>query len=314
MINEKKIVKRIEANFEGRDFVVGDLHGCYDHFMNLLDFVNFDESIDRVFSVGDLIDRGPDSFDCLGLLKEKWFYSVIGNHEDIYVKKLSSLRGVESGILNKSDVKLGDIHYIKSLEQYLSDILNMPLIYEVEHLILGKFYVVHAEINSRHFLEAGLDVESEKLELIDSSNNIELFFNYLNEKNHLSLEKTRELFWSRSMVERFFRENKKNLDIDDYSFINNQYFDKAYKVFCGHHIVPFPIHIGNQYYLDTGCFLGELGENKSTSFFEKMGNQFFSLTMLDVFSGQCFASVSSKGGQYKNIMSSNHSLYQSVGV
>lgn len=36
-----------------------------------------------MFSVGDLIDRGGKSRDCLSLLYEKWFHAVKGNHEDI---------------------------------------------------------------------------------------------------------------------------------------------------------------------------------------------------------------------------------------
>ena len=36
--------------------------------------VDFDFEVDRVFSVGDLIDRGPDSLKCLELVLNKWFF------------------------------------------------------------------------------------------------------------------------------------------------------------------------------------------------------------------------------------------------
>jgi serine/threonine protein phosphatase 1 len=69
----------------GRDFIVGDLHGCYDLLQQALFDVGFDYAKDRLFSVGDLADRGPSSMDCLRLLKEPWFYAVRGNHEDMLV-------------------------------------------------------------------------------------------------------------------------------------------------------------------------------------------------------------------------------------
>jgi len=33
--------------------------------------------------VGDLTDRGPDNIKCLELIKEDWFFPVLGNHEDL---------------------------------------------------------------------------------------------------------------------------------------------------------------------------------------------------------------------------------------
>jgi serine/threonine protein phosphatase 1 len=41
----------------GRDFVLGDLHGTTDLLRLLMEHVAFDPKKDRLFSVGDLIDR-----------------------------------------------------------------------------------------------------------------------------------------------------------------------------------------------------------------------------------------------------------------
>lgn len=75
------------ANFStnevGRDFLIGDLHGCFDELQELLQLVAFNCDTDRLFAVGDLIDRGSRSLDCLRLLKEPWFYSTLGNHEQM---------------------------------------------------------------------------------------------------------------------------------------------------------------------------------------------------------------------------------------
>lgn len=53
--------KIFEINEVGKDFIVGDIHGCLDQLKFQLSVTGFDKSKDRLFSVGDLIDRGPDS-------------------------------------------------------------------------------------------------------------------------------------------------------------------------------------------------------------------------------------------------------------
>ena len=58
----------IPKNIKGRDFVVGDIHGHYDLLKTELKTVGFDKQKDRLFSVGDIIDRGPKSEECLTLL------------------------------------------------------------------------------------------------------------------------------------------------------------------------------------------------------------------------------------------------------
>lgn len=73
-------------NQHGRDFVVGDIHGHLELFRRLLASADFDPGRDRVFSVGDLIDRGPDSVGCIRLLEEPWFHAVRANHEDMLAR------------------------------------------------------------------------------------------------------------------------------------------------------------------------------------------------------------------------------------
>ena len=78
-------VSFVNQNDTGRDFFVGDIHGCLPLLEVELARVSFDRSKDRLFSVGDLIDRGPNSLGALCLLKESWFYAVKGNHEDMFL-------------------------------------------------------------------------------------------------------------------------------------------------------------------------------------------------------------------------------------
>lgn len=79
----EKPVVRHAANMNGRDFVVGDIHGQFHLLEDIMRAVNFSPDQDRLFSVGDLIDRGQDSRNALSYLQQPWFFAVRGNHEDM---------------------------------------------------------------------------------------------------------------------------------------------------------------------------------------------------------------------------------------
>ncbi|MBL4788315.1 MAG: metallophosphoesterase [Kordiimonadaceae bacterium] len=71
----------LPANTDGRDFFLGDVHGRLDALLVALGESYFDPTKDRVICVGDLIDRGPNSYEMLKLTRQPWFHSVRGNHE-----------------------------------------------------------------------------------------------------------------------------------------------------------------------------------------------------------------------------------------
>src|SRR3990167_4053677 len=76
------LVHRYPPNDKGRDFAVGDIHGHFTLLQEALDRVEFDPEIDRLFSVGDLVDRGPECRQVLNWLAKPWFHPVRGNHDD----------------------------------------------------------------------------------------------------------------------------------------------------------------------------------------------------------------------------------------
>ncbi len=69
-------------------WVVGDIHGCFALLMAKLRACRFDPWQDLLVSVGDLIDRGPDSLRCLQLLHKRWIVAVRGNHEQMAIDAL----------------------------------------------------------------------------------------------------------------------------------------------------------------------------------------------------------------------------------
>lgn len=74
-------VQRYALNTHGRDFVVGDVHGCFSMLDAELAARGFDLARDRLFSVGDLIDRGAESPAVLDAVRHHDIRAVRGNHE-----------------------------------------------------------------------------------------------------------------------------------------------------------------------------------------------------------------------------------------
>ena len=70
-------------------WMVGDLHCCFARLMAALRERKFDPYQDLLLSVGDLIDRGPQSAECLDLLRYRWVYAVRGNHEQMALEALA---------------------------------------------------------------------------------------------------------------------------------------------------------------------------------------------------------------------------------
>ncbi len=68
---------------DARVFVVGDVHGHFTLLEQKLKEVGFDKSKDRLFSVGDLVDRGPESVSAVDYVAQPWFDAVRGNHEEM---------------------------------------------------------------------------------------------------------------------------------------------------------------------------------------------------------------------------------------
>lgn len=158
---QQSLIRKLPTNLHGKDFVVGDIHGCVDLLLRLLNEVNFDTSKDRLFAVGDLIDRGPHSLECLQLSASPWFYSVQGNHEAMMLHFFSSY--LQTGRLESlDDVKQSGFldyggdwirPYFRAKHQVMTPEFNqglllalgMPLMW-----IVGegqeRYHIIHAEL------------------------------------------------------------------------------------------------------------------------------------------------------------------------
>ncbi len=144
------IKQTFNANTTGRDFVVGDLHGKFSLFMSALENIGFDPNLDRMFSVGDLVDRGDNSFDCLCLLDRDWFFPVKANHEQMMEDFLSDgptgMWWYRNGGQWWSQL---DICQRDDAAFMLSKIQKLPHLITVNMTDGRKFHVIHAELAGR---------------------------------------------------------------------------------------------------------------------------------------------------------------------
>lgn len=67
-------------------YAIGDIHGCFNEFQEMLDRIQFDPKKDRLWLAGDLVNRGPMSLEVLRYVKVLGspHQIVLGNH-DLYL-------------------------------------------------------------------------------------------------------------------------------------------------------------------------------------------------------------------------------------
>ncbi len=138
------LFKYYPENHSGRDFVVGDLHGMFHTLEIMLETLEFDRENDRLFSVGDLIDRGPQSERVTYYLQQPWFHAIQGNHEQLLLQSTESnsiLKAWTSRAGGKWWLRLTDTER-KVVEDMIRD---LPMAFEVS-TATGQIGIVHADI------------------------------------------------------------------------------------------------------------------------------------------------------------------------
>lgn len=115
-----------------RTIIIGDVHGCIDELLHLLEVVS-PEKKDRVIFIGDLINKGPNSLAVWQVFQELGAEAVLGNHE-LAVLEAAKGKRPKRGIYERMALEFGD-----EFESFLADIGRWPL-----YIKDKKFLAVHA--------------------------------------------------------------------------------------------------------------------------------------------------------------------------
>ena len=145
----RMMVERAPARADARRVFVGDIQGCRRELEQLLVDLDFRPGIDRLYPVGDLVNRGPDSLGTLRLLRELDARPVLGNH-DLH------LLGVAAGKRRRSKGDtLDELLEAFGRDDLLEWVAGLPLV-----RVHRDCYQVHAGIppawSTRHRLISGL--------------------------------------------------------------------------------------------------------------------------------------------------------------
>lgn len=136
-------------NRAGTDYICGDIHGRFSLLETQLKNIGFDPTKDRLFSLGDLINRGNESESVLEWLEKPWFHAIQGNHERLFLQAFSISNGK---VRKRSKIRGGE--WTESLsDRQLTRIFEyinvLPVAIELDLVCGSKVGLVHAELPSR---------------------------------------------------------------------------------------------------------------------------------------------------------------------
>ena len=116
-------------------YAIGDIQGCYDELRELLDLIGFDPGADRLWLVGDLVNRGPGSLAVLRYVKSlgEVATTVLGNH-DFHLLRLAAGYGRQ----HRGDT-LDEVLAAPDCDELLHWLARRPLIHRE-----GRWVMVHA--------------------------------------------------------------------------------------------------------------------------------------------------------------------------
>ena len=218
------MIKKFAINRSGRDFVVGDIHGQFTLLERALGEIGFNPETDRLFSVGDLVDRGPESEDCTEWLARPWFHAVRGNHEQMAIDAMQ-------GYFDKRTYLANGGAWFMSLpreyQRFYSDAFEaMPVLIELE--VHDPLWPTPQRVGLVHAGCPMDDWEDLKAQLTEEAKTPHSVSNYA----------TLNCLWSRTRINSGERKAVAGID----------------KVISGHTPVEHPVVLGNSLFIDTAAW------------------------------------------------------------
>ncbi len=244
-------------------YAIGDIQGCYHAFTALLASLKFNPKLDKLWLVGDLINRGSGSLEVL-----RWSYQhqnsikiVLGNHD---LHALAVAYGFKKA--NKSDT-LQALLDAPDSDALLEWLRHQPLMIQAD-----GYAMVHAGLLPQWTIEAAL-IYSREVEMALQANNYREFFAnmYGNLPKQWQADLTgfdrlrvitNAMTRMRICTEQGEMEFAFKGELQDIPNGYRPWFDvplrqsQAAKIICGHWSALGLRHRDNIYALDTGCLWG----------------------------------------------------------
>lgn len=144
-------------------YAIGDVQGCHQELMELLDCINFDHTNDRLWFVGDLVNRGPGSLEVLRFVQQSGtsIVTVLGNH-DLHL--LAVAFGESSA--RKKDT-LQEILSAEDRAPLLDWLRRQPLLHHDEQL---GYTLCHAGLPPQWDLSTAVDCANEVRAVLQGEN------------------------------------------------------------------------------------------------------------------------------------------------
>ncbi|GMR16287.1 MAG: symmetrical bis(5'-nucleosyl)-tetraphosphatase [Gammaproteobacteria bacterium] len=245
-------------------YAIGDLQGCYDSLLGLLDKLKFDKAKDTLWFAGDLVNRGPDSLATLRFVKSLGdrAITVLGNH-DLHLLAIAAKHK------KTSDASLQEILNADDADELLNWLRHQPLLHNDSQL---NFTMVHAGIYPGWSLRNAQQHASELESVLCSDDYLDFIFNMygnLPEKWNNNIEGWDRLrFICNSFTRMRYCEADGSLNFKSHGapgihpentlpwFETPQRKAKQDRILFGHWSTLGTINKKNVYALDTGCVWG----------------------------------------------------------
>lgn len=116
-------------------YAIGDVQGCHETLQRLVQYIRFDPTIDRLWFVGDLVNRGPNSLAVLRFIRQMGTsaQTVLGNHD------LFLLAVAEGIVAPRAKDTIHDILDADDCHELLLWLRHQPL-----HVYEPPFFMTHA--------------------------------------------------------------------------------------------------------------------------------------------------------------------------
>jgi len=151
-------------------YAIGDVQGCFDELIKLLETIHFDPQQDQIWLAGDMVNRGPKSLDTLRFIRELGDDTakvVLGNHD---LHMLAQAAGI-SEYRHQLDT-IDSVLSASDRDELVDWLRNRPLFYHDSEL---QFSMVHAGLPPEWTIEDALTLAAEVEAVLKSDNWCEFF-------------------------------------------------------------------------------------------------------------------------------------------